>query len=63
MPQWERERLLLPEAWRAAGIGAAQDLLQDPQAPHRPVAPNSVATTREPPVRILTSPGIPKRAR
>ena len=31
-----RERLLLPEAWRAAGIGAAQDRLQDLQAPHRP---------------------------
>ena len=29
-------------------IGAAQDLLQDRQAPHRGVAPDSVATTREP---------------
>ena len=62
-PNGNGERLLLPEAQRAAGIGAAQDLLQDRQAPHRGVAPDSMATTREPPVRILTSPGIPKRAR
>ena len=62
-PNGNGERLLLPEAQRAAGIGAAQDLLQDLQAPHRVVAPDSMATTREPPVRILTSPGIPKRAR
>ena len=38
-PNGNGERLLLPEAQRAAGIGAAQDLLQDRQAPHRGVAP------------------------
>ena len=53
---------MLPEAQRAAGIGAAQDLLQDGRHPIARSA-RQRGNHQGTPVRILTSPGIPKRPR